>query len=141
MTESDSKTHLAFQLRFLKKRTNHFGTYKNDIRKRLETKQNSRDSSHEINIHQITQNTHNTLLNCPNPSLPNKELVKVCFDWCLKIIMTLEAKNQSFMSYYCQTGKYDTCSSSKLLEGLVLKSVSEKRMNIGSKYFLKSHMC
>ena len=57
MTESDSKTHLAFQLRFFKKRTNLFGTYKNDIRKRLETKQNSRDSSHEINIHnQITQN-------------------------------------------------------------------------------------
>ena len=58
MTESDSKTHLAFQLRFSKKRTNLFGTYKNDIRKRLETKQNSRDSSHEINnIHnQITQN-------------------------------------------------------------------------------------
>ena len=57
MTESDSKTHLAFQLRFSKKRTNLFGTYKNDIRKRLETKQNSRDSSQEINIHnQITQN-------------------------------------------------------------------------------------
>ena len=51
MTESDSKTHLAFQLRSFKKRTNLFGTYKNDIRKRLETKQNIRDSSHQINIH------------------------------------------------------------------------------------------
>ena len=58
---------------------------------------------------------------------------KPCFDWYLKIIATLEAKNQSSVGCDCQTGKYETHSTSKLFWGPILNFDSEKRKNIGSK--------